>query len=640
MPAKSVLNVLNAMKRIALCSAAMTGLAVTGWAQTTAAPAQETYTPAGGGKGTETRLGPCTREMAFMTLTGMVLINGVSEPTYGPAQFIQAPISPVSSPPGEAVTAKEGRLYPWWSRPGFAHSSDGRHVAYALAEGRFSFTDRCNGSRHCILLDGHAQALPEEPVDRSIAVSPDGKRVAYAIYKNKLLGDVHVVVVDGKAGQEFDEIGVFSVIFSPDGKRLAYSAKRDKQWSVVVDGQVGAGYDGAISGTPIFSPDSKRVAYVTETKGKWSVVVDGQPGAEYAGIWGLRFSPDSRRVAYAARRDKKWSTVVDGQPGAEYEDILGPVFSPDSKRVAYAAMRDKEWSVVADGQAAGEFEEISSLTFSPDSKRLAYAAAKDKRWMVLVDGQVYAKDAGRVGGRGYPSFYSENHNIKWSPKVNFSPDGKRMLYTSLLDKGFSVVVDGKAGPEFDDLGFPVFSPDGNHVAYVAATPGLGHISLPTAKIWLWSMIVDGHVVAGTWSIILGDSPTFSPDAALEFLGMRPAVGHNDYCDLYDVKYTPADWHSPKTEPEAQPNNPPAVAPAASPVHAPGAQVSLIIDSTPTGADIEVDGAFVGNTPSTIGVAPGKHQIAIKMKGFTDWTRTMAITGGTIHLSAELEKAAQ
>src|ERR1019366_10770830 len=105
MPAKSVLN---AMKRIALWSAAMTGLTVTGWAQTTAAPAQETYTPAGGGKGTETRLGPCARGMAFMTLTGTVLINGVNEPTYGPAQFIQAPISPVSSPPGEAVKEKEG----------------------------------------------------------------------------------------------------------------------------------------------------------------------------------------------------------------------------------------------------------------------------------------------------------------------------------------------------------------------------------------------------------------------------------------------------------------------------------------------------------------------------------------------------
>lgn len=219
-----------------------------------------------------------------------------------------------------------------------------------------------------------------------------------------------------------------------------------------------------------------------------------------------------------------------------------------------------------------------------------------------------------------------------------------MLYTSLSDKGFSVVVDGKAGPEFNDLGFPVFSPDGNHVAYVASTPGLGHISYPDGELWVWSMIVDGHDVASSWNIIIGNYPTFSPDGALEFLGMRSSVlrtvGYNDTCDLYRVRYTPADWHPPTPEPDVQPKNLPAAAPAASHARAPAAQILLAIDSTPTGADIEVDGAFVGNTPSTIGIAPGKHQIAVKMKGYSDWSKNLNVTGGAVHLSAELEKAAQ
>ncbi|MGD0631547.1 MAG: PEGA domain-containing protein [Terracidiphilus sp.] len=54
-------------------------------------------------------------------------------------------------------------------------------------------------------------------------------------------------------------------------------------------------------------------------------------------------------------------------------------------------------------------------------------------------------------------------------------------------------------------------------------------------------------------------------------------------------------------------------------------------------DIEIDGAFVGNTPSTIALAPGSHQIAVKKKGFTDWTKTLNVTGGAIHLNAELEQ---
>ena len=74
-----------------------------------------------------------------------------------------------------------------------------------------------------------------------------------------------------------------------------------------------------------------------------------------------------------------------------------------------------------------------------------------------------------------------------------------------------------------------------------------------------------------------------------------------------------------------------------PTPAAPAQASLVIDSTPPGADIEIDGAFVGNTPSTVSVPPGSHQIAVKKKGFTDWTKTLSVTGGSVHLSAELEQ---
>jgi hypothetical protein len=67
-----------------------------------------------------------------------------------------------------------------------------------------------------------------------------------------------------------------------------------------------------------------------------------------------------------------------------------------------------------------------------------------------------------------------------------------------------------------------------------------------------------------------------------------------------------------------------------------AQASLAIDSTPPGADIEIDGAFVGNTPSIVTVAPGSHQITIKKKGSSDWAKTLNVTGGTVHLSADLD----
>lgn len=73
---------------------------------------------------------------------------------------------------------------------------------------------------------------------------------------------------------------------------------------------------------------------------------------------------------------------------------------------------------------------------------------------------------------------------------------------------------------------------------------------------------------------------------------------------------------------------------------PVAQPTLTIDSTPAGADIEIDGAFVGNTPSTVNATVGSHEVSVKKKGFADWSRKLNVTGGAIHLSAELDALPQ
>jgi hypothetical protein len=66
---------------------------------------------------------------------------------------------------------------------------------------------------------------------------------------------------------------------------------------------------------------------------------------------------------------------------------------------------------------------------------------------------------------------------------------------------------------------------------------------------------------------------------------------------------------------------------------------LQIESTPPGADIEVDGGFVGNTPSDIQVAEGDHTVVVKKSGFKNWERKLkSSAGSSVHLVAELEKA--
>ena len=68
-----------------------------------------------------------------------------------------------------------------------------------------------------------------------------------------------------------------------------------------------------------------------------------------------------------------------------------------------------------------------------------------------------------------------------------------------------------------------------------------------------------------------------------------------------------------------------------------AQTSLSIDSAPAGADIEVDGNFVGSTPSSVPVSLGNHEITVRKKGYASWNRHMNVAGGTVHLNAELER---
>ncbi len=63
-------------------------------------------------------------------------------------------------------------------------------------------------------------------------------------------------------------------------------------------------------------------------------------------------------------------------------------------------------------------------------------------------------------------------------------------------------------------------------------------------------------------------------------------------------------------------------------------------SSPDGADIEVDGSFVGNTPSDVQVAEGEHTVTVKKSGYKDWQRKLKVSGGSsVHLAAELEKMA-
>jgi PEGA domain len=70
---------------------------------------------------------------------------------------------------------------------------------------------------------------------------------------------------------------------------------------------------------------------------------------------------------------------------------------------------------------------------------------------------------------------------------------------------------------------------------------------------------------------------------------------------------------------------------------PGSQAVLDFWSSPTGADIFVDGEYVGKTPYSFAVAPGQHAIALRKKDFGTWQRKLVVDAGQRKVGASLEQ---
>ena len=83
--------------------------------------------------------------------------------------------------------------------------------------------------------------------------------------------------------------------------------------------------------------------------------------------------------------------------------------------------------------------------------------------------------------------------------------------------------------------------------------------------------------------------------------------------------------------------PPANAAPASP----DAFASVQLSSDPTGAEITIDGSYVGNTPSLIKLGPGTHSITMTMPGYAPWVRSIETAAGeSRNFAAALEKTSQ
>jgi hypothetical protein len=144
----------------------------------------------------------------------------------------------------------------------------------------------------------------------------------------------------------------------------------------------------------------------------------------------------------------------------------------------------------------------------------------------------------------------------------------------------------------------------------------------------------------TGVITAGVAVVFWPAAPFVLLrkGKDITVNKGVTFDVFiDGNHSLAASPAPAQITSAQPPGPAApLAPAPSPGSA--AQASVAITSSEPGADIEINGGFVGNTPTALKLAPGQYAVTVR-SGARIWQRTLQLNAGSqVTLNAVFEAA--
>jgi Tol biopolymer transport system component len=399
----------------------------------------------------------------------------------------------------------------------------------------------------------------EQASNYTVAISPDGRYVAYAYVEGSREG-LRVRQTDAPASVQVvppAEVRYNGVTFSPDGSRLYFATYPQGSGTATL-------YEvPVLGGTPrrliedvdcrvSFSPDAARFAFVRQSPHEGgSIVVANTDGSgerviaarsvpnEFV-VVDVAWSPDGRSIAAAVAEGWKYALVtVDVANGTvqrvgqgTWDDVYSIVWPQGGSHLIVAgqdyAVGDSVqiWEVALPSGIARRITKdvawYTAVSVTADARTLV-AVVADPRHSLWVASAAQPEDATRIG--------SVPDTVATLP-IRWTGDGRLLFTANVSGSGnYDVWAVRPDGSEFLQLttdpaldGYPTVSPDGRYIAFLSSRDG---------KVRVWRMDPDGGRQQAVSDGTVDYYPVVTPDSQSVYFVRLDQPGYPLYAVLIE-----------------------------------------------------------------------------------------------------------